>query len=210
MKCRYEVSIKKKERKNLSTRLFHFAIGRLVSNLIYCLRVIKYSDLKVKYINKSIFKCQEYTPHVKRFKLNRRAFLVEGVNLKGEVEFVYPELPAALENYPEEVWLGTNKYYRHAASNSLKTNLIFGSNTFMILLKAVSVVYDNILSPHAFTVENEFLGGRLMEINDGDEDLLKQSQLFKAESQPVHGYFIMAVCYSDQKPSDKPSRCTLF
>jgi hypothetical protein len=118
MKCRYEVSIKKKERKNLSTRLFHFAIGRLVSNLIFCLRVIKYSDLKVKYINKSIFKCQEYTPHVKRFKLNRRAFLVEGVNLKGEVEFVYPELPAALENYPEEVWLGTNKYYRHAASKA--------------------------------------------------------------------------------------------
>ena len=89
-KCRFEVSIKKEDCKNLSTRLFHFAIGRLVNSLLFCLRVIKYSDFKVKYINKCIFKCQEYTPHVKRFKLNKRAFVVQGVDLKGDVKHVYP------------------------------------------------------------------------------------------------------------------------
>jgi hypothetical protein len=61
---------------------------------------------------------------MKRFRLNRRAFLVEGVNLDGGAQYVYPDLRAALENYPEQVWLRDNKYYRHAASNlKIKLNL---------------------------------------------------------------------------------------
>jgi hypothetical protein len=61
-------------------------------------------------------KCQAHTPHKKRFKINGKAFAVQGVGLKGEVQKVYRNLPAALENYPEEVWLGDKKFYRHAAS----------------------------------------------------------------------------------------------
>jgi hypothetical protein len=53
---------------------------------------------------------------LKRFKINGGAFAVQGLDLKGEVQKVYRNLPAALENYPEEVCLGDKKYYRHAAS----------------------------------------------------------------------------------------------
>jgi hypothetical protein len=80
----------------------------------------------------------------------------------------------------------------------------------MILLKAVTVLYDDTLPPHDFAVENEFLGGRLMELNDGKKDLLEHSKEFKAESEPVHGYFIRTAFYSDQKPPEESSICTLF
>lgn len=82
----------------------------------------------------------------------------------------------------------------------------------MILLKAITVIYlsEEDQHPHIFTVENEFLGGRLMEMNDDVESLLKHSQLLRPDNVPVHGYFVRGAFYSEIKPPERTSSCTLF
>jgi hypothetical protein len=82
----------------------------------------------------------------------------------------------------------------------------------MILLKAVTVVYlcEEGQHQHVFTVENEFLGGRLMELNDDDESLLRNSQPWRPDNVPVHGYFVTGAFYSELKPpTERTSGCTL-